>query len=200
MKWVTSTKLLDDLKASKEDAWKDFYDCFKPMLNSFAIKLGLPKNLSEDAAQKILQTFLEVFRKGKYRKKDGRLHNWLFGIAYKIILNMKKKLPREQLIADNQTGTCFWDTIEDNKAVKHTWNIGWHRLILRDCIEKARKKFSAKTFKVFELYTINDLTAEQVATKMAISKNAVFIANGRVLKWMRRFKSKWEKNFLKEHL
>jgi len=199
MDWVTSTKLLEDLKASKEDAWKHFCNNFGNMLKSFARKRGLSSHLSEDAAQETLQTFLKALRAGKYRKEDGRLRNWLFGIAYKIILNMKKKLPREQLIADNQTGTCFLDTIEDSKAVKHTWNIEWHHLILRDCIEKAREKFSARTFKVFELYTIKDMTADQVAAQMVISKNAVFIANGRVLKWMRGLKSKWEKNFLKEH-
>lgn len=187
MEWVTSTQLLKELESSNDgDGWEYFCGFFRPMLIRFAKGLGSPNSLAEDAAQETLQTFIKSFRAGKYDRDKGRLSKWLFGIAFRVIRNMHRKLPREKLIADNQTGTCFWDLIEDENAVKHTWNTEWRKLVLKHCISQARKKFLPDTFKAFEMHSLSEMPTEQVAKKLNISKNAVYIANCRVLKELRQ--------------
>ncbi|MFH1614956.1 MAG: sigma-70 family RNA polymerase sigma factor [Planctomycetota bacterium] len=187
MEWITSTRLLEELQSSNDgDAWQNMCTSFLPMLISFAKRLGLPASYAEDAAQETMVAFVKAFRAGNYQKERGRLHNWLFGIAYKVILNMRRKLPKEQLISDNHTGTCFWELIEDENAVKHTWNTEYRRFLLRHCLQHVRKKFSAETFKAFELHSLSEIPASEVARQLNISANAVYIASCRVLKELRQ--------------
>jgi len=187
MEWVTSTQLLKELESSNDgDAWEYFCGFFHPMLTNFAKSLGMPDSLSEDAAQETLQAFIKIFRAGKFDKKRGRLSKWLFGIAYKVILNMRKNLPREKLIHNNQTGTSFWNMIEDENAVRHTWNTEWRKLVLKHCVHQARRKFSPDTFKAFELHSLSEIPTAEVARQLNISTNAVYIANCRVLKELRQ--------------
>jgi RNA polymerase sigma factor (sigma-70 family) len=196
MEWITSTKILDEMGSLNDgDAWRKFYNYFQPMLINFGRRLGLSTSQSEDAAQKTWETFVRLFRARKYRRERGHLHDWLFGIARRVMLNIKKDLPREQLIADNQTGTSFWELIEDKKAVKHTWNSEWRGLVLKYCLEEVRKKFSSQTFKTFELYALLGNSAEEVAKELNISTNVVYISSCRILQKIRGIKNDFEKTF-----
>lgn len=187
MEWITSTQLLKELESSNDgDAWQHFCTFFQPMLVNFAKKLGMPDSASEDAAQETIQTFIKAFRAGNFDRDKGRLSNWLFGIARRVILNMRKNLPNEQQISDNQTGIRFWELIEDENVVRHTWNSEWRRLILKYCLQHARKKFSPETFKAFELHSLSEIPVSEVARQLNISANAVYIASCRVLKELRQ--------------
>ena len=118
MEWITSTTLLEDLESTDNtSAWQLLYEHFKPMLIGLAGKLGLPQHLCEDASHEAIQRFYIALRAGKYVKEKGRLNRWLFGISRRVMLNMRRELPREQLISANQTGTYFWDQIEDKNVV-----------------------------------------------------------------------------------
>jgi DNA-directed RNA polymerase specialized sigma24 family protein len=103
--WVTTTQLLEDLKTTDaESAWTEFCSHFQPVVIDFAKKLGLSNVEAEDAAQETMTAFFKAFREGKYDPAKGRLSNWLFGIAKRVILNLRGRQPLEKLIADKATG------------------------------------------------------------------------------------------------
>jgi len=132
MQWITTTQILEDLVSSNDAlAWNSFRDHFYPVVVNFAKRLGLSSTYAEDAAQETMLSFLKAFRDGRYNREKGRLGSWVFGVARRVILNFRKRLPREHVIADNSTGTSFWDMIADANAVKHTWETEWRRSTLR---------------------------------------------------------------------
>jgi RNA polymerase sigma-70 factor (ECF subfamily) len=185
--WLTTTIVLEELKSSEDgDAWRTFCSHFSPMLVNFGKKLGLSPSYAEDAAQEVIIAFIKAFRDGKYNREKGRLRDWLFGIAGNVIRNLRRRLPRERLVVEDTTGTSFWDMIEDKDAIKHTWNIEWHRMIIQYSLEGARKKFKPNVFNAFELYAILDTPVDEVAKELNISRNTVFVAKHRVLAFMRK--------------
>jgi len=142
MQWVTTTQVLEALKGSNEPAWQQFCDYFHPIVANFARKLGLSATDAEDAAQETMVEFLKAFRNGKYDREQGRLCNWLLGVAKRVILNLRGNRPLERLIADKTTGTSFWDMIKDDHSIKHTWDTEWRRMVLTRCLEQARRETS----------------------------------------------------------
>jgi RNA polymerase sigma-70 factor (ECF subfamily) len=49
------------------------------------------------------------------------------------------------------------------------------------CIDAARQEFDAGTVEAFELYAVKQVSPADVAKKLGISRNAVYIAKSRVL-------------------
>lgn len=195
MEWVTTTQVLEDLKGSNDSlAWNRFRDHFYPIILKFTKKLGLPSSYAEDAAQETMLTFLKAFRAGRYNKEKGRLSSWVFGVTKRVILNFRKRLPRERVISDDTTGTSFWDMIEDENAIKHTWESEWQKHVLEKCLLQAYSEFKGKVFDAFKLYALEQKPVEEVCQKLDMSSNAVYIAKSRVLSRLRQLQQDIEVN------
>ncbi len=193
MEWVTTTQVLEELKISNDSAvWNKFTDSFRPVVINFAKKLGLSNDDAEDAAQETMLVFVKAFRDGKYNREKGRLRDWLFGVARRVTLNLRKNKPLEQLIADKSTGTSYWDLIEDDRNLKLSWETEWRQMVLTNCLEQARKEFDSKIFKAFELYAIEQKAIDEVTRNLEMSRNAVYIAKSRVLSRLRQLEKQFE--------
>jgi RNA polymerase sigma factor (sigma-70 family) len=191
--WVTTTQLLDDLKTTDdESAWTEFCSHFQPVVIDFARKLGLSGIEAEDAAQETMAAFFKAFKEGKYDPAKGRLSNWLFGIAKRVILNLRGRRPLERLIADKATGTSFWDMIQDDRTLGRTWELQWQQMVMKRCLEQARREFDPKVFGAFRHYAIDQFTVEEVCQTFDMSPNAVYIAKSRILSRLRELKQRFE--------
>jgi RNA polymerase sigma-70 factor (ECF subfamily) len=193
MDWATTTMILDGLKASDDAAvWGKFCGHFNPLIANFAKHIGLSPRDAEDAAQETMLAFLKAYRSGKYDRGKGRLSDWLFGIARNVILDFRKRLPREQLVADRSEGTSFWQLLEDPDAARISWQIQWRRMVLAACIEQIKKEVDPAVFEAFKLYALDDMPVEEVSQRLNISHNAVYIAKSRILSRLRQLESEFE--------
>jgi len=191
--WVTTTQLLEDLKAAHdESAWTEFCSHFQPVVIEFARKLGLSNVEAEDAAQETMVTFFKAFKEGKYDPDKGRLSNWLFGIAKRVILNLRGHQPLEKLIADKTTGTSFWDMVQDDRTLGRTWESEWQQMVLKRCLEQVRREFDPKVFGAFRHYAIDQFTVEEVCQRFDMTSNAVYIAKSRILSRLRELRQRFE--------
>lgn len=193
MQWVTTTQVLEELKTSNEEqVWRRFCDHFRPVVVNFACHLGLSATDAEDAAQETMVEFLKAFRSGKYDREKGHLGNWLFGVARRVILNLRGHQPLERLVADKTTGTSFWDLIQDDHSIKHSWETQWRQMVLTKCLEQARRELDSKVFEAFELYALSETPVEEVAQRLKMSRNAVYIAKSRVLSRLRQLERQFD--------
>lgn len=193
MRWVTTTQVLEELKSpAGQAAWRRFCNRFRPVVVNFARKLGMSAVDAEDAAQEVMAVFVKAFREGKYDRKKGRLSNWLFGIARRVILNLKNRKPLEQLIADKSTGTSFWDLVEDDRDLANSWQTEWRKMVLLECLEKLRMETDEKVFEAFRRYAIAETPVDDVAKELGISRNAVYIAKSRMLSRLGQLEQQFE--------
>lgn len=193
MTWVTTTQVLEELGSPDGGAaWRQLHDHFYAVIVQFAQKLGLSAADAEDAAQETMITFLEAFRKGKYRREKGRLSQWLFGVARRTIHNVRKHLPPERQIINKDTGTSFWDRLPDDQAEHKTWTAEWQKMVMERCLQHARRELQPKTFQAFEMYSLGQVPVEQVAQHLQMTANAVYIAKNRVLTRLQELESEFE--------
>jgi RNA polymerase sigma-70 factor (ECF subfamily) len=95
-------------------------------------------------------------------------------------------------MVDKTTGTSFWDLVQDNHSIKHSWESEWRRMVLARCLEQIRKEIDAKLFKAFELYALSELPVGKVAEELGMSLNAVYIAKSRVLSRLHQLEQQFE--------
>jgi len=189
--WVTTTRDLQALRTSSDsDVWKRFHTHFFPVILNFARKMGLPEADAEDAAQETMVAFLRAYQRGGYDRGKGRLTQWLFGVAKKVILNRRRRLPPERQIPDKSSGTSFWNLVEDTAQV--TWDAEWRQMVLKKCLEKIRTECGDRIFRAFEMYALSSMPVDQVSRRLNMTKNAIYIAKTRVLSRLRELEREFE--------
>jgi RNA polymerase sigma-70 factor (ECF subfamily) len=193
MRWITTTKALEELRESNDAAvWRQFQEYFYPVVANFAKAGGLSLADAQDAAQQVMLEFVQAFRAGKYEREKGRLSSWLYGLARRVVQNYRRHLPREQLISDNTSGTAFWDGIADKESTKKLWDKEWREMALEKVLQQVRKETDKNVFEAFELYALKGKNVTEVAEQLGISRNAVYIAKSRVLTRLRQLQKEFE--------
>jgi RNA polymerase sigma-70 factor (ECF subfamily) len=183
---ATNTHLLQGLRSPQNHSiWRDFVARYRPMIVSYARKsFGLSIEDAEDAAQITLADFAEAYRDGQYDREKGRLRKWLFGIATNRLKSFARGRARnrEVQVADASGATGFMPRIRDDDRLEAAWDQEWRQAVLRQCMEEIRFQFDAKTVEAFELYVLKDLPAKEVADRLEMSRNAVYLARHHILK------------------
>ena len=130
MDWITTTILLEELSSSEDGpAWERFCWSFRPMIVRLGKKFDLGEPDAQDVAQNTLIRFIELYRKGLFKRRgEGSLRKWLMGIAYKIVCEKRREFSREKLVADSSTGTSFWNSLKDEKLFQETLDVDLKRL------------------------------------------------------------------------
>ena len=178
MEWRT-TQFISELASQNEfGAWTLVNDHFYPMLFNRARRLGLSESDSEDVAQQALLTCFKKCR--EFDTARGHLHSWFLGIAKIEILTIRRQRDRRRLDIYNGLNTMFWDLVEDEKAAERTWDTLGHWERLTYCLEGARREFSVRDYKVFDMFALQEKSAEYVAEKLNISKNNVRLISWRI--------------------
>ena len=180
MRWITTTQLLHELRERSESpAWESLCQHFRPVIEHFALHLGLSHDQAQDAAQETLMAFVKAFRQGKYDREHGPLSAWLFGIARNTIRHQQCREARHN--SPNPRS----DVTENEESLKQTWETQWQRILLARCLTRVQQETDPAVYEAFRLYALEDQSPEQVARHLDISRNAVYIAKSRVLSRLR---------------
>ena len=188
MAWQTTTQILERLQGREDpEAWRALCTHFDPVIRGFARQLGLNAQDAEDAAQETLATLVKGLRNGRYDRTKGRLSAWLFGVARNVVLHLRSHRPREQAL-----GTQYDDRLPDDRAMQMTWDGQWQRVLLGHGLAQVRGETDPNVFEAFRLYCLEERPVDEVAERLGMSRNAVYIAKSRVLTSLRRWEDRLE--------
>lgn len=185
----TSTVLLEQLRDSNNHGvWREFDARYRPLLMAYAMcSFGLKPDDAEDVAQMSLAAFASAYREGKYDREKGRLRHWLFGIAThraQEVVRQNRRCLEVQAPAQGD-GTAFLHRVPSDAELEAAWNEEWQRAVYRQCLAEVRLQVDARSVEAFELMTRGVLSGQEVAERLGMSRNAVYVARHRVLKRIR---------------
>jgi len=188
---VTNTELLDGLRhVDNHIVWQQFVDRYRPMVERYAMRKGMVEADAQDAAQQTLIEFCTAYQNGKYDRTQGGLRGWLFGIARNQIRNLgRKNLRKGRQVLDETNETGFFNRIADDDDPEKVWDEEWRKAILRECLQEIRRSVDEKSVTAFELFAWQGWSAQDVASHLDITPNAVFIAKHRILRRIREMQS-----------
>jgi RNA polymerase sigma factor (sigma-70 family) len=193
MDTVTSATLLEGLKdICDQTAWSRFNSRYRPMVLSFARKLGLSDPDAEDAAQETLLGFLQGYREGQYQREKGKLRSWLCGIAHRKVVDIKRKKRRDPMGPDDTANPVFFDRIESPEEARTAWDEEWQQAVLQACLEEAARGMNPQTLEAFDLYVMQEWPVKKVAEQLGMTTNAVYIAKNRILEQMQKLRPQME--------
>lgn len=184
METQTTSELLESLlDGADQEAWRRFDERYRPILVGFAASLGLSETDSADIAQETVSRFLKSYRDGKYDRTKGRLRSWLIGIAKHCIGDMNANIRRRREIH----GLSAIQALPDDARLTQIWETQHLQALIRQALAELRRdtRIANRTIDTFEMLALEGHKPAEVARRLNVSLNDVYLAKHRCLKRLR---------------
>jgi RNA polymerase sigma-70 factor, ECF subfamily len=178
--FATSDSLLARLgQPNQADAWKHFVELYTPFLmHLLANRLGVRSQESADIVQEIFATLVQVLPSFSYDPDRGKFRGYLRQICRNKTIDWQRKhhprLASEAELAGLEDAAAA-------RAFDQTWEKDHDQYLVRKALEIMQAEFQAITWKACWETVANGRAADEVATELGITKNAVYIAKWRVI-------------------
>jgi RNA polymerase sigma factor (sigma-70 family) len=181
-------------------AWIVFERRYTPLLKRYFTKSGAPDATAHDLAQETMQHVAVGLQNARFRRGEGRLRDWIGGIARNVLRNYRRKCRASALEA--HPATQFWADHADPDAQAEVleadarFDAIWVRSRLSALLRLAAETFSRRDLRCYFLTEICKLPIREVARRTGLSESSVFQKRRQVAAWMLavgpRFISRWE--------
>jgi RNA polymerase sigma factor (sigma-70 family) len=198
---TTVSSLISRLpKLDDRGAWEQFEERYSPILKRYFRQTGCPYHVSHDLVQDTLERVALGLRRGAFRREQGRLRDWIGGIARNVFRNHRRRAKaRTNVDSDVEE---FWEQQADPQAesalleADERFDAIWVRTRLSALIRLAAQSFDTRELRCYFLVEIRRLPIKEVARRTHLSESAVYMKRRNVANWLLqvgpRFISRWE--------
>ena len=187
MSTATSTTLLDGLRREGgEQAWREFFARYAPIVLATAKAAGLADDSAADAVQETMLSVHTAFRGGAepYERGKGRFKYWLKGVARHKAADSLRRQARQARAENNYLATSERQDIAEPEW--DSWfEMEWQRQVLAETLRRVAREIDPVMYQAFELYAIHGRPAQQVARLLQITRNMVYISRSRMIRRIR---------------
>ncbi len=177
----TPASLLDQIRQTdNQDAWSRFVWLYTPLLQRWLARLGMG---SEEAADLIQDVFLVLVRKLPEFTYDRQMsfRAWLRTVT--INKWRDRQSGRVALPLDNDSPPLANLEVSDQADLFD--EAEYRSYLTGRALKLIQAEFQEATWRAFWEFVVADRPAAEVATELAITVNAVYLAKGRVLRRLR---------------
>jgi RNA polymerase sigma-70 factor, ECF subfamily len=179
----TSTSLLQRLQQPKhEQAWERFVDLYNPLLLAWARQARLSPEDAADHVQDVFAHLLRKMREFLYDRKKGHFRAWLRTI---FVNKLRDRLRRQQLPMSQANGAEL-ASLADSGNLDDFTEEEYRNYLVRRAMELMQGEFETTTWQACWEFVVDEKSASDVAHKLGITTNAVYIAKLRVLRRLRQ--------------
>ena len=187
MSQQTHPSLLDRLQnAADVMAWRTFFECYWPLVFSYARYRGCSEHTAEEIVQDVM---LKVFEKREvfhYDPARGRFRNWLHRVVNNQVAEHRRR-PSERLRAQGGDTSLTVELQESHEpAPDAAWDESFDRAVLAALVQIVRRQANPRDFVAFELTVLQDRPAGEVARLLGVSRNVVYKARRQLLQRLRQ--------------
>lgn len=183
----TSLSLLELLKqGSDSDAWQTMLNVYQPLISKWLLRFGTPTNELTDLTQNVLTVVVGKLAQFEHQGRTGAFRAWLRNITRNCLLEFW----RQNKIVPLATGkTSFQENLnqlaDQTSELSQLWNREYDSHVVVSLLNLIRPEFKPQTWSVFELFVIQGHKAADVAARLGITANSVFIAKSRIMSRLR---------------
>lgn len=183
----TSLSLLNRLRETKGDeAWAKLNEIYLPLIQKWLITYDVQATDADDLSQDVLVAVARDIRNFHHNGRRGAFRAWLKG----ILINRLRNFWRARDRRPDAKGGTGWDQrlaeLDDpNSQISQLWNQEHDQFVMQRLMKMIQPQFEEKTWRAFEMVTLQAIKPSAVAKNLEISVNAVFVAKSRVLSRLR---------------
>ena len=187
----TRASLLGRLKDwQDEESWREFFNIYRQLIFSFAIKSGLTEAEAEDVVQETVISVAKTIKEFEYDPERCRFKSWLRHLTQKRIADCFRKRPREQLLPQTVSGdtarTAAIERVPSEDNLESIWEEEWQKRLLDAAIERVKTQVSAEQYQMFDFYVLKKMPARKVTAALGTSVGQLYLAKHRISKLIKK--------------
>ena len=177
----TSITLLERLRTSSDaEAWGRFVRIYTPFLFHWADRHGLQPSDAADLVQEVFAQLLKILPAFAYDPQRS-FRSWLFA----IVGNKWRELQRKRHALPVPHDSPPLATLVSTNDASDFDETEYRSYVSGRALALIRQEFAPATWRAFWHVVVDGQPAEVVATELGLTRNAVYLARGRVLRRLR---------------
>ncbi len=184
---ATSQSLLERLRDRTDgQAWRRLLTIYEPLLRGWLSRADLQPADRDDVLQDVLVVVSEKLPDFVHNGQPGAFRTWLRAILTNRVRHFQRgRRNRQALIALQPLDEWLDQLADPDSALSRQWDQEHDQHLARRLLTSIQAEFNAKTWQVFPLLVLEETPAGEVAQRMGITPNAVYVAKARVLARLR---------------
>jgi RNA polymerase sigma factor (sigma-70 family) len=190
---ATRASLLQRLKnCDDQSSWQEFYDLYRGLIGSFALKAGLTPSEAEEVVQ---ETVIGVARKlpeFSYNPAKCSFKTWLLNqTVWRIKDQLRKRPPQGATVRPIQNDTGRTGTVEripdaSEERLALLWENDWQQAVLVAALHRVKRSANLKDCQIFDLHVLRGIEPRQVAGSLGVTVARVYLAKHRIGRLIKR--------------
>lgn len=184
---VTSATLLERLRDPRDtDAWGRLVALYAPLIRVWAERLNVRGADADDLVQEVMAVVVRRFPDFVHPERPGAFRGWLRAIAANCARTMWKARKMNPTAPGGSDFGSYLARLEDPADnFARAWEREHDLHVTRKLLERIKSDFEPRTWELFGRFVLDGLSADEVASEVGVSANAVYIAKSRVLARLR---------------
>ena len=179
----TRESLLVRLKSWDDQAsWADFFHSYWRLIYGAALKAGLNDAQAQDVVQDTIVVVAKKMKDFTYDRAIDSFKGWLLYLTRKRIALEYRRKALARVASESTDWTLEADDLPDPAGfdLQSVWEQEWERNLWEAAITRVKKEVNVKQFQMFDLYTIQEKSAQEVARQLNVPVAQVYLAKHRV--------------------
>jgi RNA polymerase sigma-70 factor (ECF subfamily) len=177
----TPQTLLERLqRPGDEAAWERFVELYTPLLFSWVRRCGENEHDAADLIQEVFVVLLQTLPSFQYDPK-GRFRSWL----RTLLLNKLRDHRRRRVRAERAMAQTPGEE-EEPDAAEQFWEVEFRAELARRALEIMQANFNPSTWQAVWQTVVEGQSPADVARRLGLTENAVYLARFRVLHRLRQ--------------
>jgi RNA polymerase sigma-70 factor (ECF subfamily) len=165
--------------APEREAWERFVEMYTPMFFAWTKRLRLNDHEAADLVQDLFTVLVEQLPNFVY-DRDKSFRAWLKTILMNRWRNHLRRRPAENTIQKNLDELPAADDEMPELEEQE-----YRQYLVRRALALMKAEFKAVTWKACWEFVVRERRADEVASELGITVNAVYLAKSRVLRRLR---------------
>ncbi|MBI3468529.1 MAG: sigma-70 family RNA polymerase sigma factor [Planctomycetes bacterium] len=184
----TSASLLERLRERPDPTdWKRFVDLYTPWIRHWLLRQKIREHDADDLTQDVLMAAVQELPKFRYDPAQGKFRNWLRTMTVNRLRAFRKSQRFQATAAGGSVAADFIEQLADPASdLSRQWDLEHDAYLMRRAMTLIEHEFKPDTWHVFQRVVIEGQPPERVAAEFGITRNAVYIAQSRVLSRLRQ--------------
>ncbi|MGK0185378.1 MAG: RNA polymerase sigma factor (sigma-70 family) [Verrucomicrobiales bacterium] len=183
----TRHSLISRIKDPKDQrSWADFFETYHRLIYSVAVKSGLTNEEADEVVQETMLSVTNTIGEFDTDSNRGSFKAWLLKLTrWRIIDQARKRKPADAARrsgGDADDNASMIERLPDPAAdtIDRVWEAEWATYLLQTALSKVKSQVRPKAFQVYQLCTLEEVPAPQVAQQLGVSKVNVHVMVHRV--------------------
>jgi RNA polymerase sigma factor (sigma-70 family) len=161
-------------------AWSEFVSLYLPLLHAYGMKQGLQDADAADVAQDTFRNLARVASEFNYDPSRGSFRGWLLTVARNEVRKFFLRKNRQASGSGDSGVRSFLEAVPSEQDDEKVWEQQYQLHMFHWAAERVKHEFRDNTWQAFWRTIVDNEPIENVASDLAMSNGAIYVARSRV--------------------